>query len=658
QGCARAVSRAQSRRRLTSLLAGYLIITLLMGWRLVTIQVADAAQFRGLAAAQSQREITLPAERGKLYDRAGEPLAMSLAAATIYANPNQLRDQGADPSAVARQLSPLLERKPADLTRDLRKDAGFVYLGRQLPRRTGEQVQAMALPGVGVLTENRREYPSGGLAAQVVGFAGIDGQGLSGLELGLEQTLAGRAGTMRLERAPGGLEMTGRPRQVVPPAAGDDVVLTLDREIQSAAERSLADAVKRYDAKGGSAVVLDAQSGEVLAMANVPTYDPEHIADAPAAARRNRAVTDIYEPGSVNKVVTASAALEEGAVNLRQRLSVPDSYTVGPKTFSDSHSHEPEKMRLRDIIEQSSNIGTIKVARRLGPERLHRYLQRFGYGRPTGIGFPGEAGGLVPDTDSWWETSLPTISIGQGVSATLLQVASVFQTVANEGRSIQPTLVRGTVGEDGRLQASDPPPSRRVVTADTARAVSDMLVRVVEGEQGTCELCAVPGYHVGGKTGTAQKPSTTRRGYQAGAYIGSFVGFAPAENPALVVGVMLDEASPYYGGLSAGPTFAEIMGFALNHRRVPPSEPKAAAPAPATGAPVAAAADGVQLLDATDPDVATMEETADLTWAEAEPSAQASMDDATADPRPPAWANTPARPVPAWAAQPAAPAGG
>ncbi len=463
-----------------------------------------------------------------------------------------------------------------DLTETLSQDAAFVYLARQLPREVGAEVQALNLPGVAILEEARRVYPAGSLAAQVVGFAGIDGDGLAGMELGLESTLAGRAGTMRLEQAPQGLEISSAPREVLPPVPGDDVVLTLDREIQATTERVLANAVRGFNAQAGSAVVLDVESGQVLAMASVPDFDPGALADSDADARRNRALTDVYEPGSVNKVITASAALEEGLAEPDEVFGVPLGYRIGDKTFTDSHPPEKSKMTFREIIERSSNVGTIRIAERVGPERLYGYLRKFGYGKTTGSGFPGESPGLLAPPDQWSATSLPTISIGQGVSASLLQVASVFQTIAAGGERIEPTLLRGTVGEDGRLYAAPESERRRVVSEQTADALAQMLRGVVEDEYGTCPLCAVPGYRVGGKTGTAQKASETVRGYEDGSYVGSFVGFAPVEDPAIVVGVMIDEPRPvYYGGLTAGPTFAEIMEFALNHRRVPPSDPQA-----------------------------------------------------------------------------------
>lgn len=568
-----ALARARSSRRLTALLLAYLLLAAGMGWRLVSVQVVSAAEYRGLAERQSQREVELSAQRGKLYDRSGEPLAMSLAAATIYADPRAITRAQVDPTFIAADLAPLLDRDIDELMPLLTRDAGFVYLGRQLPRRVGEQIQDMRLPGIGVVAEPTRVYPSQGLAAQVVGFTGIDNTGLAGLELQYDEQLAGHPGRLRLERAPGGLVISGTPQQVTPPVPGTDLVLTLDRQVQWAAERALADAVERYEALGGSALVLEAHTGEVLAMASMPRFDPERPSDGDEYARRNRVVTDIFEPGSVNKVVTAAAALEDGLVAPADRFEVPDSIQVGPHRFKDSHPHPTETLSLAEILETSSNVGTIQVAQQVGSERLHRYLRSFGYGQRSGLGFPGESAGLLPAPDEWWVTSLPTIAIGQGVSATLLQVAGVFQTVASGGEWVEPRLVRGTVGPDGRLRPAPAAARRRVVGQDTAATIAGLLTGVVE--DGTGANAQVPGYAVAGKTGTAQKPSATARGYEEGAYIASFAGFAPAEDPAVVVAVMLDEPTPIYGGLTAAPVFAEIMGFALSHQRVAPTDPSA-----------------------------------------------------------------------------------
>ena len=581
--CAGALRRARPGRRLSLLSLGYLALTVLLVGRLFTVQVVDAATYRGLAERQLQREIELPARRGRLLDRDGEPLALSLSAATIYANPRVLVEAGIPARSVAEPLSEVLDRPTGELTALLGKDAQFVYLGRQLPRSVGEQVAAMDLPGIGVVDEPSRAYPAGGLAAQVVGYAGIDGTGLYGLELQHDDLLAGQEGRLRLERAPGGLDIASAPREVSLPQPGADLVLTIDRHIQDAAEQALVDAVARYDALGGSAVVLDVATGEVLAMASAPGFEPDDIGDADDYARRNRAVTDVYEPGSVNKVITVAAALQEGRVRPDERIGVPNRWTIGPKTFRDAHRGPERAMTVAEIVAESSNIGTIRMAERLGNETLHRYVRAFGYGRPTGLGFPGESAGLLPAVDDWSMTSLPTIAIGQGVSATLVQVADVFATVAGGGEWRAPRLVRGRVGANGQLEGLPAPRPQRIVSAEVARLVTSMLVGVVESERGTGSLAAVPGYRVGGKTGTAQKPSTTERGYVEGAYIASFAGFAPAEDPRLVVAVMLDEPTPYYGGLSAAPVFAEIMGFALPHLRIAPSNPRErATAAPAT----------------------------------------------------------------------------
>jgi cell division protein FtsI (penicillin-binding protein 3) len=602
-GLSRAVARARGGRRLGVFLVGYLLLTLLMAGRLVSVQVVSAAEYRGLADRQSQRDLELAATRGRIYDRSGEALAMSLAAATVYANPRALAAGGIDPTFVAADLAPLLGRSMDELMVALTRDAAFVYLGRQLPRQVGEQVAALRLPGIGVLEEPRRVYPNGGLASQIVGFAGIDNTGLDGLELQYDDVLAGQPGRLRLERAPGGVTIPVTPREVEPPLAGTDIVLTIDRQIQWVTEQALIDAVARYNAAGASAIVQDVATGEILAMASVPSFDPADPAATDPYERRNRAVTDIFEPGSVNKVITAAAALEEGLVRPDEIFTVPDHLVIGPKRFRDSSPHATWEITFAEVLARSSNVGTIQVAQRLGDERMHTYLQRFGYGQATGLGFPGESRGLLPPHENWWITSLPTIAIGQGVSATLLQVANVFRTVASDGWWTEPTLVRGTVAGDGRLEPASVPRRREAVSPETAATIREMLVGTIEA--GTGSLAAVPGYTVGGKTGTAQKPSRTSRGYEEGAYIASFAGFAPAEHPALVIAVMIDEPRPvFYGGLTAAPVFAEIMEFSLAHRRVPPSDPFARAtaePAPAPPPPPAAT-DTPAPVPATEPD--------------------------------------------------------
>lgn len=551
----------------------YLVVTGLFAWRLVDVQVVSASEWRAHADQQAAHRIELPASRGKLYDRSGEPLAMSLQAATVYVNPREIRDNDIDPTFMAAELAELLDQPMADVMERLTRDVGFVYLGRQLPRQVGEDVRAMGLPGVGVIAEPMRVYPAPGLAAQVVGFAGLDNEGLEGLELAYEDVLAGTPGELHTEHTPRGLEIVGSGRELTPAIPGTDVVLTIDRQIQSTTERVLEAAVADRAAAGGSALVMDVASGEVLAMASTPGFDPREAGQVDAYTRRNRAVTDIFEPGSVNKVITAGAALEEGLVTPDEVFSVPDTLTIGPKEFKDSSAHDTLAMTFADVIAQSSNVGTIQAAQRLDRTTFHDYLTAFGMGRSTGLGFPGEGPGLMrsPEDDTWSVTDQPTMAIGQSVAASLLQMAGVFETVASGGEWVEPSLVRGTVGPDGRLEPADPGERRRVVSADTAGTLARMLVGVIT--DGTGGLAAVPGYEVAGKTGTAQKPSEDG-GYEPDAYIATFAGFAPADDPALVVAVMLDTPRDgFYGGEVAAPVFSEVMEFALGHRRVPPSQP-------------------------------------------------------------------------------------
>ncbi|MFN2557753.1 MAG: peptidoglycan D,D-transpeptidase FtsI family protein [Nitriliruptorales bacterium] len=578
-----APTRGLSAGRMLALLVAYLLVFVAVGYRLVTVQVVRASDYAAIGQQQRERTIDLHARRGRIYDRDGDVLATSVDAATIYADPRAyrpvVRDGVAVPPAgdareVAKSIASVLGLSAASIEARLHKDAHFVYVARQVDRELGERIRRRSLPGIGILTEPTRVNPAGPLAAQVLGFTGIDGEGLAGIELQYDYLLSGKPGKLALERAPGGLSIASADRELVPPVPGSDIVLTLDREIQHVAERAASAALERTGGKGVSVVVVEVGTGEVAAMASAPGFDPNQVETAEAARQRNRAVTDMFEPGSVQKAVTAAAALEEGLVRPDTVYSVGNRIRVGPKTFAEAHKHPTKPMTLRQIIEESSNVGTIQLALQIGDERLARYLTAFGYGRPLGLGFPGESSGSFPPLEDWSGTSLPTIAIGQGVAVTLLQAAHVYATLANDGVAVQPRLVRGTVGDDGQLVQAPPSATRRVVSAETARKIREMLVGVVNGERGTGKLAAVPGYAVGGKTGTARKPLEGARGY-SGQYVASFVGLAPIEAPRFVVAVMLDEPTPIYGGLVAAPVFSEVMSFALAHRRVPPSDPVA-----------------------------------------------------------------------------------
>jgi cell division protein FtsI (penicillin-binding protein 3) len=533
--------------------------------RLVLLQVRDGATYEALAMEQRVRRIALPAERGTIYDRSMHELALSLPAKAIFADPALVQD----PAGTTARLSEILDVRPADLRRSLTAASRFEYLARAVDLAVANRVDRLDLPGIGFIDEPKRTYPGGALAAQVLGFVGVDGAGLAGLELQWDRVLAGRAGRMLVEQDPDGLSIPQGRLEVEEPQRGRDLVLTIDKDLQYFTERALARAVEQNGALGGTVIVLEPSTGDVLAMATNPAFDANAFTDAPDFVTRNRGVTDVYEPGSVNKVITASAALEEGVIGIRERLWVPPRYQVGDEVFTEAHPRPAMSMTLTDIISQSSNIGTIMTAQRLGSERLDEYLRDFGFGVETGIRFPGESDGILMAEEEWWTTSMGTIPIGQGIAVTPLQMASVYATVANDGVRLAPRLVRGTVeGDDVRER--DPLVRERVVSTRTAQLVTRMLADAVAS--GTGQEAQIPGYWVAGKTGTARKPLQDALGYSE-EYVASFIGFAPARDPAVVVAAIIDEPDTVYGGVAAAPLFREVAEFALAHLRVPTAEP-------------------------------------------------------------------------------------
>ncbi|MEX2549659.1 MAG: penicillin-binding protein 2 [Nitriliruptoraceae bacterium] len=564
-------------RRIRWTLVIFLVLVLASAAKLVEIQVVDADALSAMSERQRARTLDLPATRGRIYDRDGDVLATSVHAATVYADPRAFRatetadgrtvPAAGDVDTVAARLAPLLERDEAALADLLEQDRHFVYLARQVDHELGERIEELGLPGIGILAEPKRLYPAGSLAAQVVGFTGIDAEGLQGLEARYDTVLAGRPGTLLLERAPGGLDIASGTRELLPSEVGTDVVLTLDRDIQHVAELATRRALEDYDAIGASVIVHEVGSGNILAMASAPDFDPNERGEEDPSDRRNRAVTDVFEPGSTQKALTIAAAIEEGLVSADTTMEVDDAIMIHGSRFSDSSRHATESWDVTDIVERSSNVGTIEIAQELGGARLEEYLRAFGYGEETALDFPGESGGMLRPFDEWWGTSLPTIAIGHGVAVSLMQLSQSYATLANDGLDVDPRLVRGTVGADGRLTPTRSGGSRQVVSTETARSVRAMLEEVVHGEHGTGTRAQVDGYRVAGKTGTSRKAGD---GGYTDQYVASFVGMAPAEDPQVVVAVMIDEPWPIYGGHTAAPVFAEVMEAALHALRVPP----------------------------------------------------------------------------------------
>lgn len=554
--------RPKPHLRLLALFVAMLLCSGVLAGRLFLLQVMDSGRMSAIASDQRLRTLTLPAHRGSILASDGSELAITLETHSVYASPREV----SDPWSVAGALSPVLGVDVSVLADKLSADSGFVYLARWLEPEVAEKVQALDLRGLGVVREPKRHYPAGTLASQVIGFVGDENKGLGGLESQYDSLLTGRPGRAVLERDPSGRVIPVGVSSIEEAVQGNDLVLTLDRQIQYEAEAALARAVDRWNARGGTIVVMDPRTGDLLAMANNPNFDPNDIRSSKASDRRNRAVTDVVEPGSVSKMITAAAALEKGVVAPDEIMRVEDSLRIGDKLFTDSHPHPALNLSFAQVLQTSSNVGTIKVAERMGRETLHEYLVRFGFGSRTGLGLPGESPGILAAPERWWRTSLGTIAIGHGVAVTPLQLARSYATLANGGTAVQPNLIRATVDSSGNLHFPPSPAGERVIEQDTARALTAMLVGVTESSSGTGRAAAVPGYHVAGKTGTAQKPKSGSAGYSG--YISSFVGFAPAEDPRLVVSVVLDDPVPFLSGETAAVTFQEVMEFSLRRLAV------------------------------------------------------------------------------------------
>jgi cell division protein FtsI (penicillin-binding protein 3) len=558
------------RRRLLGLLAALLVVLTVVIGRLAVVQGPAAGHYAKLGRSQRLRTVVLPAERGAIVDRNGNDLAVSTRRRTVWANPQSVRD----PVAEARALAPLLGQTEAQLRDRLTAEGGFQYLARKVDDTVADRVAALNLAGVSLLEEPKRVDPAAPLGSSLLGQVGLDDQGLSGLELQYQKDLAGRAGQLVVEKDPGGNEIASGVRQLTASQRGRQLVLTIDRSLQYEAERVLTDQVAASHAKGGIAVVMDPRSGEILAMANVLAGT---AGGPPTVAGDNLALTRVYEPGSVNKLITVSAALEEGVVAPNDAFVVPDHTVVAGSTFHDAEPHATESMPIGRIVSDSSNVGTIMIARNVGAPRIDRYLRSFGLGSPTGLRFPGETPGLLTPLAKWSGTSLATVPIGQGVAVTAVQMLAAYNTIADDGVYVAPTLVHQVVDANGKVHGSKPPARRRVVSSQTAKAMTTMLQGVVR--DGTGKAAAVAGYSVAGKTGTAQKPRTDGPGYADGAYVATFAGFAPANDPKLSAIVVLDEPTPIFGGLVSAPAFSQLAGFTLRLLTVPPDAPGSPGPA-------------------------------------------------------------------------------
>jgi cell division protein FtsI (penicillin-binding protein 3) len=559
------------RLRLGTLLVLALFATI--GVRLVFLQTVDTPAYAGGGLADRLTRVDLPAPRGAIYDRTGAPLAHSVEARYVFADPTRVKDR----TATARALSPLLGLPVsalADRMRPRTLESGvpsqFEYLARGVDVPTAKKIVALDLAGIGVHRDERREVPGGDLAANLLGFTSQDMVGLEGLEARYDDLLRGENGRKVYEAGQGKLDapIPGGYSRTTPAKPGSSLVLTTDLDLQFKAQQALKDQMAKVQGSIGAAIVLDATNGEVLAQASHPTYNAAKPEESKPTDREDAATSFVVDPGSVHKAITFGAALQEGVITPDTALPIADTIVKGDTTFRDTHPANGRRMSLAGMMAYSSNVGTIEIADKLGKERLIDYQKRFGLGQPTGEGMPGEASGRLLPAEAWSGSSYGSVPIGHSVDATPLQMAAAYAAIANDGTYVQPHLIKEVIsGKDGSRTPGKAPVTRSVLSPANAAALRTMLEAVTTVEGATGRAAAVPGYRVAGKTGTGIRYVDGKR--QPGE-VGSFIGMAPADKPRFVVAVFV--WSPVGGGGEvAAPAFREIMGFTLSRHRVPPS---------------------------------------------------------------------------------------
>jgi cell division protein FtsI (penicillin-binding protein 3) len=534
------------------------------------LQIATGDHLREMAEGQHLRGLRVSPRRGAIYDRHGAELAVSADVDSVYANPRRLKAMEQDPRTVARRIERILDVDGERLAKRLAADRYFVWIERRVTPNEATRIRELDIPGVELTTESRRYYPNRHLAAHLVGFADIDGRGIEGIELAYEDQLRGSDRRVAAIRDRRGQVVFADDMEDDRSMQGQSVVLTIDKAIQHIAERELALGVRTFEARGGSVVVMDPSTGEILALANYPPFNPNEPSKHAIAHRRNRAVVDRFEPGSTVKPFTMAAALAAGAVKPNQSINCENGVTrMGGRLLHDAHPYE--WLTPTQVLAYSSNIGTAKIAQDLGKKDLYRTFRRFGFGEPTGLGVPGETAGILRHYRRWYEIDTATVSFGQGMSVTNVQLATAMSAIANGGRLMQPMLVRRmSDGHGATIEERKPRVRRQVVPRRVAKLVGQMLTAVTE-PGGTAIEAAVDGYLVAGKTGTAQKADYVHGGYAKDKWLASFIGFAPAERPAVVISVVIDEpVIAHYGGTVAGPVFRRIAEVTLRHMGIAP----------------------------------------------------------------------------------------
>ena len=544
-------------RRIGLLFAGFLLCFLVVAVRAVWVQGVRGPQLASEAAYQQTETIEVPGLRGGLLDRYGNPLAVSEDAATIYATPYQVKD----PMRAATRLAHILETDRDEVLRSLTADSGFSYVARKVDLPTAARIERLGLAGIGQLPDSRRTYPQGELAAQVLGVVGTEDEGLTGLEAGEESVLAGEDGERRIVK-----DALGEPirmETVAEASDGEDVRLTLDPAIQEQTEAALAGVGETFAPKGATAIVMDPRDSDVLALANWPPVDPSDFSEAESEDLLNRATGFTYEPGSTFKAFTVAAALQDKEVTPTSSFTLPPTIQVADRTIEESHARGTETLSVAEILAHSSNVGAVTIGLGLGSERFSRWIERFGFGRSTGVRFPGEEQGIVPELDEYSGSTMGNLPIGQGLSVTPMQMMAAYAALANGGTLRPPRLIDSIGGEPAPREKG-----RRIIDPEVAAEVRTMLEGVL-APGGTASEVSVPGYTLAGKTGTAEVAEDGT--YSDTHYVASFIGFAPADDPRLLVAVVVDEPQgEIYGGTVAAPAFGQIAEFALPYLGVPP----------------------------------------------------------------------------------------
>jgi cell division protein FtsI (penicillin-binding protein 3) len=545
-------------RRLGLLFASFLLLLALILVRAAWIQGVQGSSLAGEAQSQQIQEVVIPGTRGSIFDRKGNDLAVSEDAATVYATPYQVKD----PQKTAAKLSKVLDVPEDGILESLSdRESGFAYIARQVGLDAADKVEAMDLPGIGLLPDSRRVYPQGALAGQVIGTVGTDHEGLTGLEASEDDVIGGSDGEREVIQDALGQELERH--TLTPATTGADLRLSIDASIQAETEKVLDGVGRTYQPDGATAIVMNPRNSEILAMANWPGVDPRDPADADPDALTNMATGFTYEPGSTFKAFTVAGALQEKLVTPQTRFDLAPTIKVADRTIEESHARGYVNYSVADILAYSSNVGAVTIGLKLGATGFDKWIRAFGFGRPTGVQFPGEEQGIVISVDDYSGSTMGNLPIGQGLSVTPIQMAAAYSAIASDGELCAPRLI---LDENGSPVSQSP--CKRVISADNAGKIRKMLEGVLE-PGGTAANVSVPGYTLAGKTGTAQK--VVDGTYSDTQFVASFVGFAPAQDPRLLAAIVVDNPKgDIYGGTVAAPAFGEIAKFALPYLGIPP----------------------------------------------------------------------------------------